>query len=570
MMKVVLYEWKKLWKNASVLKIVLFFVSISSIVFWSELSKDKEWVPKYLELHESVDDMKTEDMMGWLKAELEKQSKIENESENYVTYKALSCLQTEIEAFVNYDNYRETIQNRYKDNQSISVFSDSDVGHNKYMEQIARKYKHLHIKASMRLQPYQGVQGILDYYAGDILLIVFLIYLVSVVFIQEQKTGKLSFAHTMDLGGGHLFTAKVILVYGSMILYLFLTFSINFLLMYFMYGSISLSVAVQSVPELFAVPYAWTIGQYLLSYIALKAVAIFLLTAIAILTARWFVSEVAVSAVLAGIIGVSIWAGNVLIGDDIQSIFRFWNLWSVLRGKTFIGNYELIRFDNNFIEVIWGIPVFVITAVVLYLFTGMHKWRERNKRFKERKLKDKKPHTIFYYEMKKMWIYQGGLVFFIVCILIQGMCVNEYRQSLTTCDFYYYQYIDKFGNQITTQTDEKIRLEEQRLQKLEEELMTETNFVKVSKIQQELEWMEGLGKYKYRVEDLKTAKKQEILLKDTQYDLLFNYTDVSRMMVILLCVSFAFFIPAVFKRKRNKNGNFAADKSAWRKKIVEC
>lgn len=49
MLKLILYEWKKLWKNASVLKILLLFWVLSGVIFQGELNQDKEAHQTYLE-----------------------------------------------------------------------------------------------------------------------------------------------------------------------------------------------------------------------------------------------------------------------------------------------------------------------------------------------------------------------------------------------------------------------------------------------------------------------------------------------------------------------------------------
>ena len=117
MLKLILYEWKKLWKNASVLKILLLFWVLSGVIFQGELNQDKEAHQTYLEFHKATDNMTEKEAENWL---LEQQEK---GNTGYGEYKALLYLEDEISAIKDYDTYRESIQNRYQQSQNISVFA---------------------------------------------------------------------------------------------------------------------------------------------------------------------------------------------------------------------------------------------------------------------------------------------------------------------------------------------------------------------------------------------------------------------------------------------------------------
>lgn len=549
-MRLIRYEWRKLWKDFSVLKIVLFFILISSLIFWGEMKKNEEWTSEYLKMHTAVDNGKQKDANAWLAEEKTKQENPEGNMSDFGTKKALECIGQEMEALENYDAYRESIQNRYEKNQSISIFSDSDGNQERYMRKIARTYEELQVEAPMKLQPYQGIQGLLNFYAGDILAVVFLIYVVSVVFLQEDKAGKTEFAQTTLHGGGLMFGAKVLTAYGSMALYILITFFVNLMLETAVFGAISFSAAIQSIPDLFAVPYAWTIGQYIGMYLCLKMAAAFLITAAAVALAKWTASEALTAAGLAGFVGMSIWAGSFLSGDGGQAVLRLWNVWSMLRGKAMIGNYELIRLGSVVLAAGWGILLILVLGMGLLFFAGKSQRKERMRNPKIKRKKKEIPHTIFYYEAKKMWIHQGGLLFFTACILIQGMTVWQYHSNFGADEYYYQRYIDQFGGRVTGQTDETISQEEKRLQEAEQRLRQETDGMRANVLQQELECRGGFQQYVNRVDALRQDGKEEILLKDTQYNILFEFTEVSRIMVVLLCASFAFLIPRVFQKEK--------------------
>lgn len=543
-MRLIWYEWKKLWKNASVLKTFLFFFILSGIVFWSDLGKNEEWLSEYLHMH-SILEEKGGDASAWLDEKIETQS-----TADYEEWVALEQISREAKAIDGYEAYRASIQNQYEKNQEISIFSDSEWNQTDYMRRIAETYKELRITAPMQLQPYLGVEHLLDFYAGDLLAVIFLIYLVSVVFCQEEKTGKTDFACTMYYGKTRLFLAKLFVVYISFTAYILFAFFLNFVLEEAFVGPVSFSAAIQSVPQYFAVPYAWTIGKYIFVCIVLKVFAAAILTAAAVVFARRFHSVILMAAGITGILGFSIWAGSFFGGGGLTAAVRIWNVWSFLRGKPVIGTYELIRFGNFMIESVWGFLPLLVLTIGMIMIAGTGSRRERKRKIKIKKGTNKKPHTLFYYEVKKIWIYQRGIFFFAACILLQGLTVRQYRDYLGTEEYYYQQYIDRFGDRITKQTAADIAAEEDYFSNIERELMQEENVYRADALQKELERRMGLDKYVNRMEALKNDEKEGIFLKDVQYSILFCFTEVSRMMVLLLCVSFAFLIPAVFQKEK--------------------
>lgn len=567
-MRLVWYEWKKLWKNASVLKIFLFFLLLSGIVFWGELDKNREWIPEYLKMHGLLE----EEQGG--AAEWVEQKKASQSAAGYEQWKALEQIGREVEAQNGYAAYRESIQNRYEKGREISIFADPDSDRNAYGKRIAQAYEKLDIQAPMELHPYLGVEQLLDFYAGDLLAAVFLIYLTGVVFLQEEKAGKSEFALTMFHGNVRLFLAKAFVVYSSLTVYMLLIFVLNFMLASAKFGGIACMAAIQGVPGYYAVPYAWTIGQYLLACMGLKLLAAAVLTALAVAIAKRFCSVILTAAGTACILGLGIWFCNSSVGGGLWEAGRIWNVWSLLRGKPVIGTYELISFGSLYFEAAWGIVPLAAILFGLMLFAGGRRQMKRRRRIWAKKGSRRKPHSIFYFELKKLWVYQRGMILFAACILLHGMTVRQYRNDLDTEEYYYQQYIDRFGDRVTKQTDHQIREEKAYFQSLEETLAGEENIYRADALQRELERRDGFEKYADRAALLQRDGKEEILLKDIQYEMLFGFTEVSRGMVLFLCISFAFLIPAVFQKEKEtrvellQKTSACGGKTLWNAKIM--
>lgn len=545
-------------------KSFFFFLLLSSVVFWGTLKESKEWNAKYLEIHARIDNLEVQEREKWL-------SDAQKDEMDWENQKALSYINEESAALANYDTYRESIQTQYEKSQGISIFSDSN---DNYMKKIADTYMDLQVEAPMKLQPYMGIQKFLDFYAGDLIGVVFLIYLVCVVYLQEEKSGKTPFALTMVKGKKQLFFAKLLTICGGFTIYTALIFFINLFLEITIFGRISFDAAIQSIPSLYAVPYAWTIGRYLGVLLLVKIIAIAMLSVIAAALAKYSGSESFTIIGIIGIIGFGIWANDAFTGNSLAGGLRLWNIWAILRGNPIIRTYEVIKVGDFLIEAVWGVIVLAVLIVTLGVFTGNSKYRERKQRKRRHTEKKFVPHTMFYYEMKKLWIYQGAVWLFLVCVLLQGITVLQHRDYIGTDEYYYQSYIDRFGEGITDETEGLISKEEERLQEIEEKLAVETDALVMDSLVRQLECRGGLEKYKGRVCGLQEEAKEEILLKDAQYDLLFDFTEVSRIMVILLCVSLAFLIPPAFQKEKEtrmeilQRTSFRGGKELWNAKIA--
>ena len=143
---------------------------------------------------------------------------------------------------------------------------------------------------------------------------------------------------------------------------------------------ISMDAAIQSVPGFYAVPYAWSIGMYIIAYGAMQGLAAFLLAAIAVFLARWSVSEVKTAFGIMLVMGGSLFCQNTMTGEGFEAIFRIWNIWGAFTGKSIIRNYEILRFENILVEQSLGIPLCIIVAVFFLIIGGIHCPKEREKK----------------------------------------------------------------------------------------------------------------------------------------------------------------------------------------------
>lgn len=571
-MKLVYYELKKIWTSASVLKLAFFMILVSSAIFIGELRENRDWLPEYLNYHKALDTVETNELQQWL---VQEEKELESEpawNERDAKRNALACIEKEIDAVVNYDAYREEIQTRYEESSSFSIFADSDNTQKAYIRKIAETYRNLQVRSPIQLESCKGIQIFLEFYGGDLLWVVFLIYLVSSVFLQEERNGKQDFLYTMARGR-NLFVVKTAAVCISMTIYMAIVFLLNLLFVEMSYGLPFPGAAVQSIPELYSVPYPWTIGQYLSCWFCLKLVAAFGLAALAIALMRWSSSDVITAIGVCGFLGGCVWCHSYLIGDGLQAVLRFWNPWSLLRGINIIGTYELICFPSGVVEVIRGVPlIFILTLLLLYLSGKIRKSEIKCHTYKRWEMAGN-PHGLLFYEFKKLWIRQGGIALFCFCIVIQGVTVNQYRDYFGTEEYYYHQYIDRFGNRVTNDTEEKILEERTRLDNLQKALEKETDFVYAYKLQKDLECRAGFEKYADRLYGLQHGNKENIILKDAQYRLLFDFTEVSGMMVILISMSMAFLIPGVFQKEKETGMDMIqkttarGGRSLWRSKI---
>ena len=72
-----------------------------------------------------------------------------------------------MDSVTGYEDYRQSIQNRYTQSQKISVFQGTASGQNQYMQRIAERYKKLTLHFPLTLQPYQGIRKLMEFYPAD-------------------------------------------------------------------------------------------------------------------------------------------------------------------------------------------------------------------------------------------------------------------------------------------------------------------------------------------------------------------------------------------------------------------
>ena len=186
-MNIFLYEWKKVWKNGAVLKVVLLFLMLSAAIFWADTAMDSEIRTAYLDCHKTLDSLPADEAADLLNA-----FTLTDETD-YIKGHALELIHSEMDSVTGYEDYRQSIQNRYTQSQKISVFQGTASGQNQYMQRIAERYKKLTLHFPLTLQPYQGIRKLMEFYPADLFTVILLIYLTSIVFIQKRTVRLFSY-----------------------------------------------------------------------------------------------------------------------------------------------------------------------------------------------------------------------------------------------------------------------------------------------------------------------------------------------------------------------------------------
>lgn len=126
---------EKVWKNRAVLKVVLLFLMLSAAIFWADAAMDSEIRTAYLDYHKTLDSLPADEAADLLNA-----FTLTDETD-YIKGHALELIHSEMDSVTGYEDYRQSIQNRYTQNQKISVFQGTASGQNQYMQRIAERYK---------------------------------------------------------------------------------------------------------------------------------------------------------------------------------------------------------------------------------------------------------------------------------------------------------------------------------------------------------------------------------------------------------------------------------------------
>ena len=508
MLRLVLAEWRKLWKNKTFLLALLFLLSANLFLLWIDANPLHSRFPSeaYHGIIAKLQDLSMEERQQYLQSEKEKmtglyhiyqirqaeafsgQKEVElrkrwqedlakyeeiYESRTYLNY--CDTLQTEyqfIQKFAQecdsvyqYPAFFKKIQQQAIEKEELSIFQKGDYNR-LVLQKSAERYRPLQ-NVLIEYVPQTGIYTALSFPFTDLVGILCVLLISITMLYQEKEKGLLRYLYTTPSGRMETAFAKLITMWVSAGFIVILLYGINFMFCQFFYGFGDLSRSVQSVPALMRCPLPLSVGTYILYYLGSKWGALFVI-AVCIMAVVLFTSNTA-SAIF-GVLVLLATNAVLRLGTSPTgqwNILRYCNFFGFLNTNERLSEYRMLYWFGEPVSM----EVVMHAGLILILFSGMTLFilRFSSGRYLTTSSRSlgticsffkRKPRwstTILQMEWKKL-LFMNGVIFFLVpYLLLQSYSLLTLQGELSIDEHYIQYYTTQAQGPINAETYEKIR-----------------------------------------------------------------------------------------------------------------
>lgn len=573
-MRLLKYELKKLASNLSFFKIIAILLCLSGFLFYlnnKQMNLDTEY---YKVIHNEIDSM---DIVQAKKKIVDERNKYR--IDDWYLYdnkiRTLERIEEEIENILEYSNFRDGIREQYNKNKNISIFKSKNNYNEKYIKKTFDEYEQLEVKDNLHLTPSLGLEKLMEFSLIDIVGIILLIYVAGITIYNERKNGFLMFTQTNYYGKGKQFICKLGAYWIVGITWTILSFFICFVISIKLYGAVPLSTAVQSMPSLLTSTYSLNVGDFIIGYLLIRCFAYMILSTIITLFSYVMDSFVGMMTTTLASLIISLIAYKTINEFSVLSPLKYINIWQILRSEEILGKSILVRVWNEPVALINFIFLVVSILILLILLAKKNFTQKEIKKANKRiAVFDKKPRGLLYYELKKMWIDEKGLGIFSLIIIIHIIFIVNTTPNTNMEDIYYNNFINTIGDSVTEETEDKLIQKKIEFDEIQEKLNETINNKEQILLMDKLNSFNAFNKYKERFYEIKDLNIDKKLLKENEYKLIFEDSNVIKISEVLLFLLIIIIIPSVFQREKETgmdklqkitvNGRI----KLWRSKII--
>ncbi|NBK98578.1 MAG: hypothetical protein EOM50_11250 [Erysipelotrichia bacterium] len=455
----------------------------------------------------------------------------------------LERLNKELDNIENYPVYRKKLIEQSSVNETISIFKGkTNLELNK---KILNVYQKVDRKLSLTLSTSIGIERLLSYTIPNVFCIILIIYMIGVTIYQERNKGFFAFTKTMQKGGRAQFYAKLatLIVYSSA--WLLFAYIICGILTSFIYALPALETTIQSIPLFMKSTIQGNILVLLVVFMLFKIVTISLLTCLFYIVAQHISSYFTLVFTLVIFFVVSYLAYIRIPELSALAIFKYINLYFILQPVFYLSNYvcyTFLQIPLSIFQSLFLLTLLVMMLVIIVSYQQPIKIK-KDSPFKKRKVK-MQPHSLFFYECKKVWIKDFGIVFFTILLSLQFFALSNMQPNITMDDIYYNNFIDTIGAKVTKKGDELIYSLNQRYLSIQSD-RNENDYKEVELWNRYPSFL----KYQKNYLDLKEKKKGE-LLKNNEYFLLFENNLMNQIAYLLLITGIIVTCVSSFSREK--------------------
>ena len=544
------FELKKLKSNSGFLKIIVILLFLNGFLFYlnnKQTNFDSEY---YKTLHKTIDGIHIS----------EAKKKISNEKEKYniddwYLYKdkilTLEKIEEEIDNTCEFRTFREEIKEQYNKTKDISIFKSENNYNEKYIRKTFNAYENLVIKEDVVLIPSVALENLVGFSLVDIIGLVLLLYIAGITIYHERKNGFLMFTQTNLYGKRKQFIYKLYSYWIVGICWTILSFFICFIISTKLYGFIPLSTSIQSIPSLVTSTYSINVGNFIVVYLLVRCFAYILLSTI--ITLLSYVVDSFVIMVMGTIGGfvLNFVLYNIINEFSILSPLKYINIWQLLRSDEILGRFIIVRILNEPISLLYfTMPLIIILILLILLARKYFKQTKSERANKKIRLLNKKPKTLLYYELKKMWLCENGLLTFVLIIMIHSMIIVNLTPKTNIDDVYYNNFINSIGTSVTEVSEKNLIQKDKEFEEIQRKLAITDNVKEEMLLTDELKSFNAFNKYKEKFYEIKNLNVDKKLLKENEYRLIFEDSNIIKLSELLLFLLIIVIVPSVFQREK--------------------
>ncbi len=534
-------EFKKIFKKKSHIFVIVIFVICACFPFLFNQNLNHTDYSQFYQQIKNDSQTQVKKKLDELKNKRNKYQLLEEESlkegeELRQIDSLLNQLQKEYEVAYDYDQWLNNQIEGQKDKSQISIFQQENGFQTELNHKNYDAYKNLDIKMNHTMQPSYGIELWLDNVFVDFLLILFSIYCIIFIYIQEEKSGFLNFMRIQYNGRKKLFFSKIFSLYLYNFIIIIILYGMTGIILASQYGIPILSQPCQSLYLFKESVLPLSVWQMLGVVILCKWIVLNFYTTLLQFFAEVFKNIFVVVGLFSALQILIIFISNFIY--ESSSIFYFLKLTQLFHPEKYIKRLSCINIFNHAVEYIWLI-VFIIILTIIFVFIcfQLFKFYFRKTEFSFHLKRRNIFHKIGYFEIKK--IYQscfGGLLLGVILLLLFGY-VSSIKDVTFSQDILYNHYIDYISEKVNEKTFGRIDKEKERFEELSQRLLQETNEKVIIDINAQLQYKDGLLRYEKRANEILDSHKDINIIKEDQVRFVFEDDFVNSFTVFSILLS---------------------------------
>lgn len=407
---------------------------------------------------------------------LEELEERENEAATYGEFCLYRRVYKEIESLVNYDEYLASVDESVENIDIMNRFI-SDGG---YAVKNAEKTKEAYQKLKgikPIVQNPMVILNVTDNELTDYIAVIMIFIIALNLAFYEKSENQYRFLRTTYNGRRKLMTAKVAVMFFSVLFVIMSLYGINAAFSRFFFGTVDIDSPLQSICSYLKSPFGISIGEFLLAFFQTKFLSLFLLGVFFMLVSVAFNNIIAVFATSMITVLVELILYTKLSSVSYLMYFKYINIMIGIKSGELFSNYVNLNFLENPINMcyVYWIAWLIVLGFMLFKVINYLESTHETKAVSVKKSNTNKScvmHTsLLFHECYKMLV-PGRCLLVLILSLVFIIWWNpaEKIRFDSLDEIYYKDYMDRFYGPLDSDKQKLIDTEQEKFEELYESI----------------------------------------------------------------------------------------------------